>query len=694
MRTILLSISILCFAFIVNAQNTNTTKLLKLANTEYSQLRYAYAIPLYKAYLIEKPNDTAAIVKLAYSYKINNQYDSALKYFTSVNEKGLGVGNNLAELNASNGSYANAVNAYTKLGMNAINEKRKKGFQNIDEFKIDSLDYTLNYLSINTSFNEYAVMPYNGGFVFESNRATKIKGNNEFGWDGSAFSKLFQTNSLQTTSSIARIKWAEKSAAMALSDLTSVTSNDNTTISRKYDFNNVSYNTNGVTYFDEALNSKYNAGAICFSTDNNTAYFTRNQAKSNGLFALEIWSTTKVEGKWTNFIKLSFNTANASYTHPAITKDGKRLFFISDVASGYGGTDLYFVEKDAQGNWGKPINAGDKVNTSLNEIYPTISEGNLYISSNGHVGMGGLDIYKVVMTNGYLTGVLNMAYPLNSNGDDMSFYKNEKKGYLVSNRYGTDDIFSYDFELAKITLNGKVTISDASNNGPITINLYPTSEVSSFSKTYIVPVNESKDKSQTTQASADGSYAFQVRPNKAYKIEAIEPKGNTATITLNSNLYTANTKGTLEKGIGALVINIPPPPPPPVVETKVSFNNIIDSLIALTGDFVILHHDFDKVTLEKSHNVIYNKLLSRIRNTNGARIVVVSAADCKGTNDYNEKLSARRSKYISKQVASASKNNQVASLHVGERILAQPCEESANKDKQLENRYTYVFIQK
>jgi len=538
MRTILLSISVICFAFTINAQNTNTTKLLKLANTEYGQLRYAYAIPLYKAYLKEKPNDTAAIVKLAHSYKINNQYDSALKYFTSANEKGLSVGNNIAELNASNGSYANAVNAYSKLSVNTI-----------------------------------------------------------------AFSKLFQTNSLQTTSSFARIKWAEKTAAMALSDLTSVTSNDNTTISRKYDFNNVSYNANGVSYFDEALNSKYNAGAICFTSDNNTAYFTRNQVKSNGLFALEIWSTTKVEGKWANFAKLSFNTANASYAHPAITKDGKRLYFISDVASGFGGTDLYFVEKDAQGNWGNPINAGDKVNTSLNEMYPTISEGNLYISSNGHVGMGGLDIYKVVMTNGYLTGVLNMAYPLNSNGDDMSFNKNDKKGYLVSNRYGTDDIFSYDFELAKITLNGKVTISDASNNGPITINLYPTSEVSSFSKTYIVPVNESKEKSQTIQASADGSYAIQVRPNRSYKIEAIEPKGNKATMTVNSNAYTANAKGALEKGISALVINIPPPPPP-VVETKVSFNNIIDSLKALTGDFVILHHDFDKVTLEKSHNAI------------------------------------------------------------------------------------------
>ncbi len=701
MRTILLSILVLCFAVTTSAQYKNTSKLLKLANAEYAQLRYAYAIPLFKEYLNLKSNDTAAIFKLANSYKISNQYDSALKYFASANENGANVGNSLAEIHASKGAYTSAVNAYTKLSANALNEKRKNGFQNIDQFKRDSLDYTLHYLSINTSFNEYAVTPTKDGIIFESNRASRIKGSNEFGWDGSAFSKLYKTKTLQATSAIASIKWLEKTATLALSDLTAETSNDNSSISRKYDFNTVSYNANGVTYIDEALNNKYNAGAICFTTDTNTAYFTRNQERSKGVYTLEIWSTTKVGGKWANFTRLSFNTANASYAHPAITKDGNRLYFISDIGGGLGGTDLYFVEKDAQGNWSSPINAGDKVNTIANELYPTMSEGNLYISSNGHVGMGGLDIYKVVMNNGQPMGVLNLAYPVNGNGDDMSFYRNNKKGYFVSNRFGTDDIFSYDVEIAKITLNGKVTVSDGSENGPVVIKLYPTSILSPFAKAHIVPTNEPNEIEQSMQASADGSYTFKVRPNRKYTIEAIEPKGNKVITTINSNDYTAKANGVYEKDLNSMVMNIsplPPPPPPPapapVVKTRKSFNNIIDSLTGVTPDFVILNHDFDKVTIEKSYNAEYNKIIARIKKTKGARIIVISAADCKGTQVYNEKLSARRSAYISKLIKAVSKSNEIISLHVGEQILAEPCDETSNKDKQLENRYTYIFIQK
>ena len=129
-----------------------------------------------------------------------------------------------------------------------------------------------------------------------------------------------------------------------------------------------------------------------------------------------------------------------------------------------------------------------------------------------------------------------------------------------------------------------------------------------------------------------------------------------------------------------------------ILELNKTFNNIIDSLISLTNDFVILHHDFDKVTLEKSHNGEFNKLMARIKKMKGVQIVVLSAADCKGTDEYNEKLSARRSAFISKQVIAASKKNKVTSLHVGEQILAEPCDETADKNKQLENRYTYVFI--
>lgn len=399
--------------------------------------------------------------------------------------------------------------------------------------------------------------------------------------------------------------------------------------------------------------------------------------KSNSTYQLEVWSATKVNGKWKNFTKLDFNKDKASYTHPAVSKDGNRLYFVSDQEGGYGGMDLYFVNKTEDGKWGNPINAGNKVNTNANELFPTISEGKLYISSEGYDGMGGLDIFNVIMKNGDINDLQNLGYPINSSYDDMSFSKLGNKGYLVSNRYGSDDILSFDYKEVYILLSGNVKISDGkvANQLPIRV------------------LDLAGNPILSAKTDALGNFGVYVRPNRVFKIEVTEPGSNKAIAEVNSKDYDGNANTGYKKAVANLMIQVPEPIPV-VVENKITFNNLIDSLKALTNDYVILHHDFDKVNLEKSHNKEYLKLLARIRKMKGAKIIVVSAADCKGTEEYNEKLSARRAAYISKQVGTISKKNEIIALHVGERILAEPCEENANKDKQLENRYTYVFIQK
>lgn len=661
MRTKLYSILLLCVVLTAKAQENQSSKnklsdkLLKMANAEFNQLRYAYAIPLYKMYLNKEGNSQEALTKLASSYKINNQVDSAIKYFELAKSKGASVEKQLIALH------------------------KIKHSSNKNKFAQDSLDYTLHYLAINTPFNEFAVVPTKNGIIFESNRAKSIKGKNEFSWDGAAFSGLYKTDNLNFVSfdSIQPIVWNEKSPELALSDLTINTSNDVTTFSKKYDFNQIQYDENGVTYFDDIFNSKYNSGNISFSTDSNTVYFTRNMKWSKAVYQLEIWSATKVNGKWDNFNKLEFNNVKASYTHPAISPDGNKLYFVSDQEGGYGGMDLYFVNKTEDGKWGSPINAGNKVNTNANELFPTFSEGNLYLSSEGHDGIGGLDIFKLKMKNGVIEDVLNAGYPLNSSYDDMSFSKMGEKGYLVTNRYGSDDILSFDFKEVYILLSGNVKISDGkvANQLPIRV------------------VDLAGNPVLSAKTDALGNFGVYVRPNRVYKIEVTEPGGNKAVAEVNSKDYYGNATTGYKKAVANLLIQVPEPAPV-VVENKITFNNLIDSLKALTNDYVVLHHDFDKVTLEKSHLKEYKLLLNRIKKMKDARIVVVSAADCKGTNEYNEKLSAKRADYISKQVRATSKKNEVIALHVGERILAEPCEENADKDKQLENRYTYVFIQK
>jgi hypothetical protein len=673
MRTVILTSILFCFGLGVNAQAKND-KLLKMATNEYKNLRYAYAIPLYKASLKEDPKNTFALSSLANSYKVNNQYDSAIKYFELAKSMGANVGSNLAELYANKGNYSNALkdkSVYT------LNEARYKGFENIEQFKIDSLDYTLQYLNLNTPFNENAIVLYNNFIVFESNRANKIKGTNEFGWDASAFSKLYKTNNLAITSwdSVKRADWVEKTPTAALSDLTAATSNDNSTFSKKYDFKSIPFNDEGVILFDKDLSAKYNVGAISFTADSATAYFTRNLVNTNKVHQLEIWSASKITSSWTNMKKLSFNNNDASYAHPSISADGNTLYLISDQVGGQGGTDIYYTKKDANGQWGGLINAGIIVNSSANELYPIVSEGELYFSSNGHAGLGGLDIYKAVATNGKITSIENLGYPVNSSMDDMSYTKQGSKGYFVSNRYGSDDILSFDYKQVKVLLKGKVELSDGTKP-VIKLNLF----------------NNANTLLESVNTDLNGFYSVYVRPNRLFQIQAIEPKGNKADAAINSKGYIGNPAVGYSKTLTTMTINMPAPPPP-VVE-KVSFKNIIDSLKSLTDDYVIFHHDFDKVTLERSHKAAYKKLQARIHKLKGARILVVSAADCKGTDEYNEKLSARRSAYLTKNLQNKAKMNTYISLHVGERILAEPCDEKATRKQQLENRYSYIFIEK
>jgi outer membrane protein OmpA-like peptidoglycan-associated protein len=660
MRTKFYSILLLCVVLNANAQETQSVqnktaeKVFKMANTEFYNLRYAYSIPLYKMYLKKEGNSQIAFTNLASAYKINNQVDSAIKYYELAKIKGDNVEKQLTAL------YKTKLNT------------------NKNKFAIDSLDYTLHYLSINTPFNEFAVVPTNSGIIFESNRAKNVKGNNEFSWDGTAFSSLYKTNNLNVIpfDSVKTFKWKEKSPEIALSDLTNVTSNDVTTFSKKYDFNQVVFDENGVGYFDDIFNSKFNSGNICFTSDSNTVYFTRNMIRSNEVYQLEIWSASKVNSKWENFTKLDFNNNKASYTHPTISKDGNRLYFVSDQVGGFGGMDLYFVEKTTDGKWASPMNAGKIVNTSGNELFPIFSEGKLFISSDGHDGMGGLDIFNVNMKNGYISEVKNEGYPVNSSYDDMSYSKIGQKGYFVSNRYSSDDIFSFDYKEVNILMSGNVKISDGTIANQLPIKV----------------LDLAGNPVLMARTDVNGNFGLNVRPNRAYQIEASESRGYKALAEVNSNDYTGNASNGYKKSVATLFINIPAPPPV-ILENKITFNNLIDSLKALTNDYIVLHHNFDKVTLEKSHVKAYNQLLARIRKTKGVRIVVVSAADCRGTDEYNEKLSARRAAYISKKLNIASKNNDVIALHVGEKILAQPCEENAKKDTQLENRYTYVFIQ-
>ena len=210
-----------------------------------------------------------------------------------------------------------------------------------------------------------------------------------------------------------------------------------------------------VVPFAEELTTKFYDGPLSFNADGTTVYFTRSNLRrgkaikaKDGLVKLKIYSAEKTENGWANIAELPINLPEFDCAHPSISPDGKRLYFSSNRPDGFGGMDLYVCTL-LIGKWSIPVNCGPKVNTAKNELFPFIhADGTLYFTSNGHTGLGNLDIFYTMKTD---TGWLfprALPEPINSASDDFGLIvsPDKKSGYFSSNRAsgkGDDDIFSF-----------------------------------------------------------------------------------------------------------------------------------------------------------------------------------------------------------------------------------------------------------
>jgi outer membrane protein OmpA-like peptidoglycan-associated protein len=197
------------------------------------------------------------------------------------------------------------------------------------------------------------------------------------------------------------------------------------------------------------MNSKRHEGPVCFSNDGKTVYFTSNRRVKNtklgkdGIQHLNIYMATVDGMKWTNVREFPLNSKDYACGHPCLSKDGKKIYFVSDMPGGFGGSDIYVCDLDEKGNVGAPKNLGVNINTSGSEMFPVIGEdGHLYFSSNGRPGIGGLDLFVIPVSLN--REAKNVGLPINSVSDDfaMSFTQKGSLGYFSSNRLGSDDIFS------------------------------------------------------------------------------------------------------------------------------------------------------------------------------------------------------------------------------------------------------------
>jgi outer membrane protein OmpA-like peptidoglycan-associated protein len=300
----------------------------------------------------------------------------------------------------------------------------------------------------------------------------------------------------------------------------------------------VNEKTNTVGGFQKASNSKFNEGALCFTPDGSRVYFTRNAKKVNRTSKKRelMLYTARVnnKGKWSQITPCNINNSKYSVGHPAVSPDGAHLVFASDMPGGFGGTDLYTVDIESNGNLSTPVNLGSKVNTSGNEMFPWYNADNqLFFASNGHQGLGGYDLFVTeIREDKEPFTPMNLQAPINSSSDDIAItFHADMKGYFGSNRSNkNDDIYSFT-QLRPIVF--KVVMSGTVTN----VNTNDTLKEAELSI-----VNASGELVATVTTDDKGFYAVNLEPDQKYTVEVKKTEHKDESFQLSTDFNTPKVK--------------------------------------------------------------------------------------------------------------------------------------------------------
>ena len=357
------------------------------------------------------------------------------------------------------------------------------------------------------------------------------------------------------------------------------------------------------------LNTEFDEGIVAFSPDAQTMYLTKARRELNAPTSVEIYTSTRSDAKWSAPVKFEITADTLpTFGHPAVSPDGEYLYFVSDMPGGYGGKDIWRISlKERQGSL---VNLGPDINTEGNDDFPYVrSDGSLYFSSDGHPGMGGLDIFRATAVGDPADlrwKVENMGFPINSAGDDfgITFGKGED-GFFSSNRgdaRGYDHIYSFEYDPVRITIEGLVMDKDEE---PV--------------KNAIIRIVGNDGSNQKEVARDDGSFSFALQRGVKYVMLA-GAKGY-----LNQKQEFASDS-TMEDANYWVEFILPSISKPSVVEN--------------------IFYDYDKADLRPESKTALNELIAVLHDNPNVTIEMASHTDRWGSDAYNINLSERRAKSV------------------------------------------------
>jgi outer membrane protein OmpA-like peptidoglycan-associated protein len=414
------------------------------------------------------------------------------------------------------------------------------------------------------------------------------------------------------------------------------------------------------------LNTRFHEGPVSITKDGNTIYFS-SESFNEGLYQkdninklkisqVNLYKAINEDGKWTAVAPLSLNSKSYSVSNPSISRDGKVLYFSSNMPGSIGGIDIWKVEVNTDGSFGSPENLGSSINTSSDESFPFITDENiLYFSSKGLTGFGGYDIFSVDLSKASQPN--NIGQPVNSPKDDFAFSFNSDKniGYLSSNRAGTDDIYA----VVPICRAQIVTVvKDSKTASPLSnyrVVLIDTNEV-------VLDKLLSNEKGETM---------FNVDCNKEYSV------------LVSKDGYISQKSESLKmtSRVSRVEINLVPMEEVVVTELEIILNPI--------------YFEFNRSGITTQATLVLDKLVYIMSQNPELSIFVKSHTDMRGKEDYNMNLSNRRAKSTVDYIVSKGVNpERISGKGFGESEPKVNCSENCTEEDHLLNRRSEFMIVK
>ena len=429
--------------------------------------------------------------------------------------------------------------------------------------------------------------------------------------------------------------------------------------------------------FEGNINTKFHESSAVFTKDGSTMYFTRNNSKNGRkkvgkgkLVSLKIYKATKQEdGTWGNVKELPFCSDSYAVAHPALSPDEKKLYFSSDMEGTMGQSDIWYVDINSGDSSGTPVNLGPSINTEARETFPFISENNnLYFSSDGHLGLGGLDIFVVSLeSNGEFEEVTNLKKPINSNMDDFGFIFNEaeKIGYLSSNREGSDGSVSDDIyrvwevcgEIVLLGIISNEKTGEAINNATVQL------------------VNKDNRIIAKTKTDREGNYKFENFLNCTEKY----------TVVASFRDYQPNQESiTTPRGSEVVQVDLELTPPECAVDD-----------LGCRLNLQPIYFDYGRSAIRPDAEVELSKILQALKEYPQLKINIESHTDSRSSSSFNMRLSERRAQATLRWLVNKGINpNRLSAKGYGETRLLNHCSNGvrcSEEEHQLNRRSMFII---